>query len=307
MLWLQNRLGVRGLAWVFLLPNLVIFGMFTYLPLGLNFVYSLTGTDAILLQDRSFVGVENYQTLLNCENYLEPSSCHRDRFWIAVYNTISFVVLQVGIMVALSLLTAVVLNRKIFARGFFRSVFFFPVLLSPVVVALIWEWIILRQGLLNAVIEQLGGEPVVWLVDRQWAFFWCVFITVWAQMGFFTLILLAGLQTIPLNIYEAAKIDGTSEWRMFRRITLPLLMPTLSVVVVLSLIRSVQVFDEIYVLTGGGPGSATTMLLQYIFDTGIATKPQLFGLAAAASLLMGAVLLVLTLVQLRLTRNRAAL
>ncbi len=132
--------------------------------------------------------------------------------------------------------------------------FFFPVLLSPVVVALIWKWILQREGLLNAVLVGLGGEPMLWLAEPGWAMFWAVFVSIWAHLGFYTLILLAGLQAIPRDIYEAAEMDGTRPLRIFRRITLPLLMPNLVVVIVLALIRAVQVFDEVFVLTGGGPG-----------------------------------------------------
>jgi alpha-1,4-digalacturonate transport system permease protein len=122
-------------------------------------------------------------------------------------------------------------------------------------------------------------------------------------MGFHTLILLAGLQSIPPELYEAGAIDGANNWQNFRLITLPLLMPTLFVVLVLSLIRAVQVFDQVFVLTGGGPGTATQYLVQYIYNTGFSNQIQRFGLAAAASMVMGAVLLILTLIQLRLGRQ----
>jgi alpha-1,4-digalacturonate transport system permease protein len=125
-------------------------------------------------------------------------------------------------------------------------------------------------------------------------------------MGFYTLILLAGLQAIPKDVYEAAEMDAASPWRTFRRITLPLLMPTMVVVLVLALIKGVQTFDEVYVLTGGGPGSATLLIVQYIYDTGFAAQPRLFGLAAAASIILAAVLLLLTLVQLWINRRSYA-
>jgi alpha-1,4-digalacturonate transport system permease protein len=128
-------------------------------------------------------------------------------------------------------------------------------------------------------------------------------VSVWAHMGFYTLILLAGLQAIPRDVYEAAQMDAASKWRVLTRITLPLLTSTLVVVGVLALIKAVQAFDEIYVLTGGGPGSATTFLVQYVYETGFAAQPRNFGLAAAASLLLGAVLIVLTLIQLRTSRR----
>jgi alpha-1,4-digalacturonate transport system permease protein len=125
-------------------------------------------------------------------NFLDPNSCREDKFWRAVWNTTWFVTLQVGFMVGFALLTAIILNRDIRARGFFRAVFFFPVLLSPVVVALIWKWILQREGVLNAFLDWAGPGGFNWLVDANWAFTWSVFLSVWAHMGFYTLILLAG-------------------------------------------------------------------------------------------------------------------
>jgi alpha-1,4-digalacturonate transport system permease protein len=303
MRWAQRGLGLRGMAWLFLAPNLLIFGLFTFLPIILNFFYATTGGGNILLQDRPQVGAENFQTLLGCANYLDPSTCQKDLFWRAIFNTGAFVALQVGGMVLLSLATALVLNREIRARGFFRSVFFYPVLLSPVVVALIWKWILQRDGILNAWLVGLDLDPVNWLVEADWAFFWVVCVSIWAHMGFYTLILLAGLQAIPKDVYEAAEMDAATPWRTFRRITLPLLMPNMLVVLVLALIKGVQTFDEIFVLTGGGPGTATMLMVQYIYESGFAAQPRLPGLAAAASILLAVVLMGLTLVQLWMNRR----
>jgi alpha-1,4-digalacturonate transport system permease protein len=247
--------------------------------------------------------MENLATLFECENYLDPSTCRKDLFWRSIFNTATFALVQVALMVGFALITALVLNRKILGRGFFRGVFFYPVLLSPVVVALIWKWILQREGVLNALLVAGGSSPVGWLSDAHWAFFWCVFVSIWAHMGFYTLILLAGLQAIPADLYEAAEMDSASPWRRFSRITLPLLMPNLIVVLVLGLIRAVQIFDEVFVLTGGGPGSATTFIVQFIYQTGFAESIHQYGLAAAASLILALSLLVLTLVQLRLTRK----
>lgn len=302
---IQRRFGITKLAWVFLLPNLLLFGFFAFLPVILNFFYAATGGEQILLEDRSYVGADNFVTLMNCDNYLDVNTCEKDFFWRAVHNTGWFMVLQVGFMVGFSLLTALVLNRDIRARGFFRSVFFFPVLLSPVVVALIWKWILQRNGVMNAGLESMGLQSFNWLLDRQWAFFWSVFLSVWAHMGFYTLILLAGLQAIPRDVYEAATMDSASPWRTFRRITLPLLMPTMLVVLVLALIKGVQTFDEIYAFTGGGPGSATTFVIQYIYETGFGGAPRLFGLASAASIMLAIVLVVLTTMQLWATGKDA--
>jgi len=298
---LQRLLGVPRIGWMFVAPNLVILGLFTFLPIAIDFWFAFTGGVELYPTQRPYVGAENFATLFECTNYLDPSTCNRDLFWRAIYNTGEFAILQVTLMVTFALVTALVLNRRILGRGFWRGVFFYPVLLSPVVVALIWKWVLQREGLLNAMLAGAGATPVDWLIDPGWAFFWVIFVSIWAHMGFYTLILLAGLQAIPPDLYEAAEMDAASPWRRFTRITLPLLMPNLIVVLVLGLIRAVQVFDEVFVLTGGGPGSATTFIVQFIYSTGFAEAIRQYGLAAAASLVLAVSLLVLTLLQLRVS------
>ncbi len=300
---LQRLIGVRGMPYIFVLPNLLIFGIFILFPMLLNFVYAFTGGASFFPFDRPWVGTDNFERILTCENYLEPRTCTEDLFWRAAYNTLGYVFFQVALMVLFSLITALILNRKIKARGFFRSVFFYPVLLSPIVVALIWKWILQENGLVNGIITSLGHEKVPFLVNAQWAQFWVIMISVWAFMGFYTLILLAGLQSIPSELYEAASIDGANPWQSFSKITMPLLMPTMVVVLVLSLIRAFQVFDIVYTFTGGGPGTATLYLVQYIYNYGFSSPNKQFGIAAATSLLMAGVLIVLTVVQLAIRRE----
>jgi len=284
------------------LPNLLIFGIFILLPMVLNFYYAFTGGIKLFPQDRPFVGGQNFQTLFTCSNFLNPNTCSQDIFWRAIGNTLSYVILEVGGSILMALITALALNRNIRARGFFRSGFFYPVLLSPVVIGLIWQWILQRDGVLNSIVVALGGSRLPFLLNADWARAWVILVSIWAQMGFYTLILLAGLQAIPSELYEAGDIDGTSPWTSFRCITLPLLVPTLLIVTVLTVIRAVQVFDQPFVLTGGGPGTATTYIVQYIYSTGFdPTTPQ-YGLAAAASMVLAAALLILTLGQLRLGR-----
>jgi alpha-1,4-digalacturonate transport system permease protein len=300
---LQRVGGTGGMAAFFLLPNMAVFGIFVLFPLLVNIVYSTTGGTALFLSDRTFVGGDQYARLFDCSNYLDAKSCTEDLFWTAVWNTAGFVVVQVALMVVTALVTALVLNRDLRARSFWRAVFFFPVLLSPVVVGLIWRWILQRQGLANLGLYELGLEPINWLVERGWAFTAAVGVSIWAHVGFYALILLAGLQAIPKDLYEAAEMDGTRPARVFWRITLPLLMPNLLVVLVLVMIRAVQIFDEVYVLTGGGPGTATLYLTQYIYEIGFASLIRNPGLASAASILMGLVLIVFTLFQLWLARR----
>ncbi|MDX2160990.1 MAG: sugar ABC transporter permease [bacterium] len=300
---LQNLLGSQRMAYVFVLPNLIIFGVFIILPMFLNFSYALTGSTQLFPADRPFVGFDNFARIFECSDFLNPNTCREDVYWRAVSNSTGFVIVQVALMVSISLLTALALNRKIILRSFFRSVFFYPVLLSPVVVALIWKWLLQQDGLINALIVSSGGTRVPFLLNADWARLWVILISVWAQMGFFTLILLAGLQSIPAELYEAASMDGANQFDTFRSITLPLLMPTMTVVLVLALIRAVQVFDQVIPFTNGGPGTATTYMVQYIYNTGFSNQTREYGLAAAASVLMAAVLLALTVIQLRVTRS----
>ncbi len=298
----QKWLGPSRIGWLFVGPNLLVISVFSFLPIVINLVYAVTGGVNLLPTQRPFTGAENFTNLLECRDYTDLQTCRTDIFWRSIFNTIEFSLVQVALMVFFSLVTALVLNRKIIGRGFWRGVFFYPVLLSPVVVALIWKWLLQSQGVFNAGLVAMGSQPMAWLLDSHWAFFWVVVVSIWAHMGFYTLILLAGLQAIPKDVYEAAEMDAARPFRVLSRITLPLLMPNLIVVLVLVMIRAVQTFDEAFVLTGGGPGSATTFIVQYIYQTGFAEQIHLYGLAAAASLILAVGLMALTLAQLRLSK-----
>jgi alpha-1,4-digalacturonate transport system permease protein len=306
--WLIGRIesiiGQRRMPYFFVLPNMLIFFIFVLTPVLLNFWFGFTAGNSILPEQRPWVGTENFQRLSTCADYLNYKTCREEFFWRAVGNSAIFVVFEVAGMVLMALVIALALNRDIRLRGFFRSAFFYPVLLSPVVVALIWKWILQeRGGLLNSVLQLLGLKSISFLTDAGWMMFWVIFVSIWAQVGFYALILLAGLQAIPPSLYEAAKIDGAHEGQSFRSITLPLLRPTLLVVLVLSLIRGAQSFDHIFVLSGGGPGTATVLMVQYIYRTAF-EPPNNWGLGAAASLVLAAVLAVLTLGQLYLNRRQ---
>ena len=286
----RSTLRPRLAPYLFLAPNLIIFGVFVLFPALYNFALSLYSGSQ--LSDLKYVGLQNFDQLFN----------HEDLFWRAASNTLIFVVGDVVTTVLLSLGIALLLNRKVKLRAFFRSAFFYPVLLSPVVVALIWRWILQSQyGVLNAALAEFGMHKIPWLLNSNWAMFWTIAINIWASVGFYALMLMAGLQSIPSVLYEAASIDGASTGKQFWNITLPMLMPTMLVVFMLSIIRAFQSFDLIYVMTGGGPGTSTLLLVQYIFRA--AFDSHEFGLAAAASLVLAVVLLILTGAQLYLGRR----
>ena len=158
MRWAQSRLRGGRLGWLFVAPNLAVFALFSFLPIIVDVWFAVTGGSELLPENRPFVGGENFTDLLNCGSYADPNSCTRDLFWYGVWNTLEFVSLQVGLMLAFSLVTALVLNRRIIGRSFFRAVFFYPVLLSPVVVALIWKWMLQPNGVLNAAIAGMGAR-----------------------------------------------------------------------------------------------------------------------------------------------------
>ncbi|MGV1827874.1 carbohydrate ABC transporter permease [Agrobacterium vitis] len=301
---LERLFGRKRMPYFFLAPNLVLFGIFTFLPIAISIGYAFTGGTNLFVSERPYVGLDNFRQLLTCGDYLQPGSCTESLFWTAIWNTLWFVGFNVVATLLVSLITALILNRAMVARGFFRAMFFYPVLLSPVVIGLIWKWFLDRNGLLNAFLQMLGVPPEIFLLEVGWSRFFVVVVSVWFHMGFYTLILLAGLQAIPKDLYEAAAIDAATPRRVLFRITLPLLAPNLLVVLILLMIRSVQIFDEAWVLTnGGGPGTANSFIVQYIYQMAFGSDLRLFGLASAAATLMGCVLLVLTLLQLGLSKK----
>lgn len=302
----QRLAGSTGLPYLFLLPNLLVFGLFTFAPFFINIGFSVTEGQSINFDARDWAGGDNARRLL-AETSIDTGLPNQedDKFLDAVASTFVFVIFQVPIMVFFALCTALALNREIAGRGFWRSVFFYPVMLSPVVVGFLWTLILKRQGVLSLTLIDWGwiDEPIQWLTDPFWTMFWSVFVFTWAHLGFYMLILLAGLQAIPKDLYEAARMDGTSEFRMLRRITLPLLMPTMLVVFVLALIKAFQAFEELYAMN-----VRWTSLVAYIFETsGLRGQPTSngLGIAATASLIVAVVLIILSLIQVWLSGREA--
>ncbi|MDA9930960.1 sugar ABC transporter permease [Alphaproteobacteria bacterium] len=301
----QKISGTKYLPYLFLLPNVLIFGLFTFMPLGMNFGFSATDGLSILFQNREFSGLDNFSRIFsNTQIDTGLNNVEDDKFFDALADTFIFVIFQVPVMVLVALFTAVVVNQNIIGRGFWRAVYFYPVMLSPVVVAYLWSLILKRQGLLTQRLMEWGwlDEPIQWLTDPSWTMFWSVFVYTWAHLGFYMIIILAGLQSIPRDLYEAAEMDSTPNQRVFWKITLPLLMPILLVVTVLSLIKACQAFEELYALEVGW-----LTIVNYIFSTsglnGMLYKYGL-GISATASLVVAAILVILSLFQFYLTRNQ---
>ncbi|PZP15397.1 MAG: sugar ABC transporter permease [Brachybacterium faecium] len=285
--------SLKAAPYLFLLPNMVIFGLFTIWPAISGFNISLYSSR----NGRTFewAGTGNFERIFSDAE-----------FYQALFNTIVFVLAFVGLGVCIAVVLAVLLNAQGFGKSFFRSVFFLPVLLSPVVVGIVWRWLLERNGgLVNEALRAIGIPAVPWLVDPQLAMVSVIAVSLWTNVGFYTMILLAGLQSIDPNLYEAASLDGASHLQQFRSITLPMLAPTTMVVLILSTIHGFQAFDVIYNLTGGGPVGATTLLVQYVYDNAFGPSMQ-YGMAAAGSVVLFVIVMCFTLLNWLLGRRAEA-
>ena len=289
----KSSLKMGLVPYLFLLPNMAIFGLFTIWPAinGLNIsMYSSSNGRTFRWE-----GAGNYQTILTDAD-----------FWGIVRNTVIYAVAFVLLSVLFGVVLAVLVDQQRRGRTFFRSVFFIPVLISPVVVGLVWNWMLERQGgLVNTFLGVFGIPEIPWLVDNNLATIAVIAVGVWMQVGFYMLILLAGLQSIDPSVYEAARVDGASRWRQFFSLTFPLLQPSILVVVVLATIHGFQAFDYIYTLTGGGPVGATTLIVQYIYENGF-VSPIRYGMASAGSVLLFCGIFALTIINWLVGRKREA-
>ncbi|MEU7821700.1 sugar ABC transporter permease [Catellatospora sp. NPDC049111] len=279
--------GDARLAWVLIAPSLIGFAVFAVYP-TLRGLY-LSFTDFAVLTPPTWVGFDNYVKL-----------AADDVFWSALGVTVYFVALSVTISLAVSVVTAAVLHR-LTSSTVIRGLIILPFLISAVVAATVWSWMLDAQlGIVNIAIEALGGDSVRFLTSREWAIPSIALINVWKQMGYTSIIIFAGLQTIPPTVYEAGRIDGASELQMFRKLTLPLLRPILALVLVLNVIGAFQVFDIVQVTTKGGPANASNVLQMLIYSKAFGQFD--FGYASAMSFALFAILLVITFLQMRLLR-----
>ncbi len=280
---------------MFVAPNLAAVAVFMLFPLGFSLYMSLQNWD--LFRPAKFVGLANYRSLFTGDPL----------FIIALRNTVVYTVGTVVPTVLISLAVAGVLNRKVKGISIFRTIIFLPLAVSSVVMAVVWQFVFnTDNGLLNIMLGWIGIGPIPWLVDPKWAMSALCIVSVWRSVPFATVILLAAMQGVPDNLYEAARLDGAGELRQFVSITVPLIRGALSFVVVISIIHAFQAFDLVYVLTGrnGGPETATYVLGIMLFQHAFAFLE--FGYASALAWVMFAILLVLTVLQLRLGRRRAA-
>jgi multiple sugar transport system permease protein len=277
-------------AALFLLPNALGFLIFAALPIAAAAGIALTDWDALTAPRP--VGLRNFAALLA-----------GDRLFVQVVaNTLAFTLGVVPLTIALALGLAIALDRPLRGATLFRSIFFLPVVASSVAVGVLWQWLYHPDlGLLNWALSQAGVAPHPWVSSADWAMPSLILAAVWKSFGYDVLIFLAGLRTIPRHLYEAAGIDGASGWQRFRHVTLPMLAPTTFLVLVISIVRTFQVFDLAYVLTRGGPANATNTVAMFIYLNAFHFFKM--GYAAAAAWLLFLAVLAFTLVQTRLQRG----
>ncbi|WP_019586187.1 carbohydrate ABC transporter permease [Deinococcus apachensis] len=280
----------RLTAFGFLLPDVLGLLVFVVGPILAALLISFTNWNA--LGAPSWVGLANYQRL-----FADP------QFWSSLRVTAVYTVVYVPLVYAVSLGLAVLANQRVPLIGLFRTIFFVPVVLSLVVTGLMWRFIFDEQvGLLNYALSLVGMEPRAWLGDVNLALPAIIVVSVWINMGYYMTIFLAGLQDIPREYYEAARIDGASGWQTFWRITLPLLRPTSLFVVVVCLIGAFQVFDQVWVMTKGGPADATQVTVIYIYKQ--AFQYLNLGYASAIAFALFLIILAFSLAQFWFLRRR---
>ncbi len=279
-------------ALLFLAPFLGLYVLFIVGPAIYGLVMSFFDTSMVSSGLGTFAGLDNYAEALSSSE-----------FWSSLWHTIWFTILTTPPLIVLALLFALLAERAKRARWFFRLAFFLPYILPSAVVALIWIWMYTPAlGLLTRTVTALGFDEPNWLGDPNLAMVSLAITTVWWTLGFNFVLYLAGLQEIPRDLYEASAIDGAGPWQQIRTITLPLLSRTTSLVVVLQIIASMKVFDQMYIMTQGGPNFATRSLLEYVFDTGFTDFRT--GYAAAASTLFFVVVLAVSTGWLIMTRRQ---
>ena len=290
-------MNTQRAALLFLAPAAIVLGVFFLLPVIGAFVLSLTDFDLYALADihnLRFVALANYWALL-----------HRPLFWAALGHTVYFVAVGVPLSMLVSLCAALLLHSPLArCKALFRTALFAPVVTTVVAVAVVWRYLFnTKYGLVNVTLGWIGIHPIDWLGDPHWAMPAIILFAVWKNFGYNMIILLAGLQAIPVELYEAARIDGASAWRQFRHITLPMLAPTLLMVGILTVSGYFQLFAEPYVITEGGPLQSTVSVLYLMYNEGF--QWWNLGSASAIAFLLFLVMFVVTAGMLRAERREA--
>ena len=243
----------KWLPYLLVSPYLVFVIVFVIFPV--LFCFFLTFNKWNIISPMKFIGADNYSRLI-----------HDRLFWKAIGNTLKFLLLHIPLQLVVSLFLAYLLNQKIKAASFFRASFFMPVIVSGVVVTILWQQLLgYDSGLINRILMGLGATKIGWLTDPDVAIYSIAVMATWKNVGLYIILFLVGLQTVPTQYYEAAKMEGASRWQQFYHITLPMINPTIFMVVILSTIGGFSLFIEPYIMTGGGPLNTTLSAVLYIY------------------------------------------
>ncbi|MEB3291854.1 MAG: sugar ABC transporter permease [Synechococcales bacterium] len=284
-----NWLDYETIApWVFLAPALILLSLFLLYPIVYLIYLSFT-QGSFTRVGIHWVGWRNYERLVTSAD-----------FWQVLGNTVYFTLASLipSLLIPLGLAIAL---KQVPCQGILRTAYFIPSITSMVAVGLGFRWLFQNEGPVNAVLEAIGAPAIDWLASTTWAMPVLILLSTWKQMGFNLVVLLAGLQTIPLSRYEAAQLDGANAWQLFRHITLPGLQPTLIFAIVTTTIFTLRSFEPVYLITGGGPMNSTNLLVYYIYDQAFAQLD--FGYAGAGAGVLLAIALLLVYCQLRITSD----
>lgn len=285
----RPRRRVSLTPYYFILPYFVLFILFRLGPSLVGLGISLTNWQAV--RQPQFVGIANFEAM-----------ARDSRFADAFNNTLFFVAVTVPALIVFSLALAIFLNQPRAGRTVGRVAVFMPYVVMSTVVGVLWTWILDKDfGLMNNYLNVFGIADVPWLVSEGTAMYGIILTTIWWTVGYNMVLFLAGLQDIPQELYEAARIDGARSWGLFRFVTLPMLAPTMFLVLMLTLINSFQVFDQTYVMTGGGPGTSTLTLVQYIYT--VSFQYQRFGYGSAIAVILFVLLVLIAFFQIRAHRR----
>jgi len=289
----RSKLRMRNtlLGWSFILPNFIGFGALTLVPIVVLFYMSMTNWNVFGKAD--FIGITNFQRLLGDGS-----------FRIAVWNTLYYSVLHIPLTFVVALGLALVLNSKLRGVAFFRTAAFFPYITSIVAIAVVWNLLFSPDyGPINEFLRAIGiSSPPGWLTSSDWAMPAVVIVSTWRDMGYYMILFLAGLQTVPRELHEAARMDGANVIQRFFNVTMPALRPTTFFVTVMLTINSFKIFDLILVMTDGGPGQATLVLSQFIYRKGF--EESQFGYASAASVALFFMCIIVTVAQFLINKRR---
>jgi putative chitobiose transport system permease protein len=286
----------QSTPYLFLLPALLILGLTVFYPAVQAFLLSFTRYEYDITQPPQWIGLENFQRLLKDQI-----------FWKTLSNTLVYLVGVVPILVAAPLGLAILVNRNVPGIRWFRAAYYTPVVISMVVAGIAWRWLYAETGLFNQLLVwlRLSKEGFPWLTSPKFALFSVMVVTIWKGLGYYMVIYLAGLQSIPADLYEAAAIDGSDGWSKHWDITVPLMRPYLFLVAVISAISATKVFEEVYIMTQGGPRSSSKTLVYYVYEQ--AFQDLEISYACTLGLAMFLLILVLSAVRLALSRQPSAI